>query len=176
MIDLIELYEHWWAQRSQAQIAESLGIDRKTIRKYVAPAQAAVDSGRLVRGAVSQPDWRSLIDEWFPAVGDSALRQVTWPAIAVHRDYILEQLEQGVTQATIHQRLVDEHGLDTSYSSLKRWVAAHLPEEARRSAVTVWRPPVEPGSEAQIDYGKLGSWRDPSFQVLPTGRIQIPNR
>ncbi|GLY20233.1 hypothetical protein Kisp01_72470 [Kineosporia sp. NBRC 101677] len=45
MIDLIKLYEHCWAQRAQSQIAESLGIDRKTIQEYVAPAQAAVDSG-----------------------------------------------------------------------------------------------------------------------------------
>jgi len=43
------LYEHWWAGRSQVEIAASLGIDRKTIRKYLAPA---VDAG-LVPGQVS---------------------------------------------------------------------------------------------------------------------------
>src|SRR5664279_1702098 len=77
-------------------------------------------------------------------------------------NYIMEQLKEGVTQATIHQRLVDERGLDTSYSSLRRWISGNLPEEARRARVTVWRPPVDPGSEAQIDYGKLGFWRQPS--------------
>ncbi|WP_285628924.1 IS21 family transposase [Kineosporia sp. NBRC 101677] len=106
-------------------------------------------------------------------MGDSALRQVTWPAIALHRDYILKQLGRGVTQATIHQGLVDEHGLDTSYSSLKRSVAAHLPEETRRAQGTVLRPPgtVTPGDEARIDCGKLGSWRDPSRPGKP--RVSI---
>ncbi|TSD94475.1 integrase, partial [Skermania sp. ID1734] len=36
MIDLIELFRHWHAGRSQVQISDGLGIDRKTIRKYVA--------------------------------------------------------------------------------------------------------------------------------------------
>ncbi len=159
MIDLIEVYEHWWAGRSQVMIAASLGIDRKTVRKYLAPAEA---SG-LVPGSVvmTAQDWRPLVAAWFPDLGDSALRQVTWPAIAVHRDYVLAQLKAGVTQATIHQRLADERGLEVSYSSLRRWVAGNLPEEVRRSAVRVWRPAVEAGSEAQIDYGRLGRWVDP---------------
>ena len=40
MFDLIELFTHWHAGRSQRQLAESLGIDRKTIAKYLAPAIA----------------------------------------------------------------------------------------------------------------------------------------
>ena len=40
MFDLIELFRHWNAGRSQVQIAQSLGIDRKTIAKYLAPAFA----------------------------------------------------------------------------------------------------------------------------------------
>ena len=44
-----------------------------------------------------------------------------------------------------------------SVASLRRWVGANLPEEARRAQVRVLRPgSVEPGSEAQIDYGRLG--------------------
>lgn len=35
MFDLIELVTHWHAGRSQRQLAESLGIDRKTIAKYL---------------------------------------------------------------------------------------------------------------------------------------------
>jgi hypothetical protein len=41
MFDLIELFTHWHAGRSQVQLSESLGIDRKTIRKYLAPAIVA---------------------------------------------------------------------------------------------------------------------------------------
>lgn len=146
---------------SKSQIAESLGVDRKTIRKYLAPVAAA----GLVPGgppAMSEADWRDRAAVWFPALVDKGLRQVTWPAIGAHRDYITAQLQAGVTVATIHQRLVDEHGLECSVASLRRWVAGNLPEEARRAQVRVLRPgAVEPGSEAQIDYGRLGMWSDP---------------
>jgi transposase len=87
---------------------------------------------------------------------------VTWPEIAVHHEYIVEQLKGGVTQATIHQRLRDEQGLQASVASLKRYVAANLPERARRDQVVVLRDPVDAGEEAQIDYGHLGWWLDPA--------------
>jgi transposase len=171
VIDLIELYEHWWAGRSQVEISASLGIDRKTIRKYLAPAvQAGLVPGVVPAGraGMTRADWRELAEGWFPAVVDAGLRQVTWPAIEPHRDYVVEQLKAGVTQATIHQRLVREHGLDASVASFRRWVAAHVPEETRRARVRVPRPPVAPGSEAQIDYGKLGMWAPPAGGVRVT--------
>jgi hypothetical protein len=40
VFDLIELFTHWHAGRSQRQLSESLKIDRKTIAKYLAPAIA----------------------------------------------------------------------------------------------------------------------------------------
>jgi transposase len=159
MVDLIELYVHWYAGRSKSALAESLGLDRGTIRKYLAPAEAA----GLVPGGdpIGEEVWREHVAEWFPKVVDAKLRQITWPAIAVHRDYIVEQLKAGVTKATIHQRLRDGHGLDAGLTSLKRWIEANLPDEVVRGRVTVCRPPVPPGEEAQIDYGSLGMWLDP---------------
>ena len=41
MTQLLELFRHWYAGRSQVQISQALGLDRKTIRKYLAPALAA---------------------------------------------------------------------------------------------------------------------------------------
>ena len=109
MVDLIEIYVHWYAGRSQVQIAQSLGVDRKTVRKYLAPVAAA---GLRPGGppVMAETDWRARAQSWFPALVDTGLRQVTWPAIEVHRDYISAQLAAGVTVATIHQRLVEEHG------------------------------------------------------------------
>jgi len=70
-------------------------------------------------------------------------------------------LAAGVTQQTIWQRLRDEHGLTASVASLKRYVAANLPEDVLRSRVTVLRETPPAGEEAQIDYGYLGTWLDP---------------
>jgi transposase len=169
VIDVCEIFTHWHAGRSKNEIAGSLGLSRNTVRKYVAAAEAAgMTPGGL---AVSQERWGELAREWFPELADTSLRQVTWPAIAGHRDYIVEQLAAGVTVSTIHQRLRDERGLAVSVASLRRYVAANLPEEVRRSQVTVLRlVPAEPGAEAQIDYGQLGRWLDPR-----TGRRHVVN-
>ena len=138
MIDVTEILMHWHAGRSKNEMAESLGVDRKTLRKYIAPAEAA---GIVPGGpAKSEEEWAELVRGWFPQLADTRLRQVTWPAIAVHHDYIAAQLKAGVRMSTIHQRLRDEHGLAVSVQSFRRYVAANLPEETRRSQVRVWNP------------------------------------
>ena len=117
--DVTEILIHWYAGRSQSEIATSLDVDRKTIRKYLAPAIAA---GITPGGpAMTTADWAELVGRWFPEITDTRLRQSTWPEIDKHRDYIADMLKIGVTQATIHQRLRDEQGLVASVASLKRW-------------------------------------------------------
>jgi len=38
VIDVVEVLQHWHAGRSKADVAASVGVDRGTVRKYVAPA------------------------------------------------------------------------------------------------------------------------------------------
>ena len=161
MIDIVEILTHWYAGRSQNELATSLGVDRKTLRKYTAPARkAGIEPGGP---PMAEADWRVLATGWFPELVDTRLRQVSWPGIECHRDYIAAQLKAGVTVATIHQRLAAERGLDASVASVRRWVRASLPEDARRAQVTVLRDCPPAGSEAQIDYGRLGMWLDPAI-------------
>src|SRR5712671_240373 len=138
VIDICEIFVHWHAGRSKNEIAGSLGLSRNTVRKYVAAAEAA----GLVPGGppVSQERWAELARVWFPELADTRLRQVTWPVIAGHHDYIVEQLKARVRMSTIHQRLRDERGLAASVASFRRYVNANIPEEIRRSQVTVWNP------------------------------------
>ena len=168
MIDVTEILVHWHAGRSLNEMSGSLGVDRKTIRKYVAPAVAA---GIVPGGpAKSEGEWQELVRGWFPELADTRLRQVTWPAIGEHHDYIAEQLKAGVRMSTIHQRLRDEHGLAASVASFRRYVAANVPEEARRSQVTVWNPrPAEAGEQAQIDYGHAGPVAGPGDREAAHG-------
>src|SRR6516165_6864770 len=167
VIDVTEILVHWHAGRSLSEMSQSLEVDRKTLRKYVAPAVAA----GIIPGsgpARSEQEWAQLVREWFPELADTRLRQVTWPAISEHHDYIVAQLKAGVRMSTIHQRLLDERGLAASVASFRRYVAANIPEEMRRSQVVVWNPrPAEAGEQAQIDYGQLGRWTDPV-----TGRLR----
>ena len=103
MVDVTEILAHWYAGRSKNQIAESLGLDRKTVRKCLAPAEA---EGLAPGGPpVSAAEWRERAAGWFPELADTRLRQVTWPEIGKHHEFITGQLKAGVTVKTIWQRL-----------------------------------------------------------------------
>jgi hypothetical protein len=130
VIEITEILACWHAGRSKNQIASSLGVNRQTISKYVAPAVAA---GLNPGGPpLTDGEWAGWVRTWFPELADARLRQVTWPAIAEHHEYIAGQLKEDVPMATIHQRLCDERGLAVSVASFRRYVAANLAGPARR--------------------------------------------
>jgi len=158
VIDVVEVLQHWHAGRSKADVAASVGVDRGTVRKYVAPAEAA---GLAPGGApLSRAEWVELVRGWFPELIDAKARSLTYPEINVHRDRIESMLATN-TVTTVHQRLRDEHSLAAGISSFRRYVWLEFGDRPSPDAVTVWRPPVSAGDEAQIDYGYLGSWFDP---------------
>ena len=124
MTDFVEMFRHWNAGRSQVQINEALSIDRKTIRKYLVPA--------LAEGLQPSPDefdeelWRARIGRWFPELVFPAARALTWPQIAAHHEWIDGQLKVPVTVATIAQRLRDDHGVEVSESTVRRYITTHF--------------------------------------------------
>ena len=151
---------HWHAGRSISQVARSLGVDRDTVRKYVAPAVAA----GIVPGSppLSPQRWQELVSEWFPALVTTELRHPRFGEIAPYHQLIREQLKVN-TASTVWQRLRDERGLQASVASFRRYIWATMPDrEALRGTVTVRKPDPPPGEEAQLDYGYLGLWTDPA--------------
>ena len=178
VIDVVEILVHWHAGRRVGELCSSLGVDAKTVRKYTAPAVAA---GLAPGGpALTRQQWAGLVGQWFPGLVDRALRQKTWPQIEPHRALIEGWLGK-VTVATIHQRLRDEHGLEVSESSLRRYIGASFEADRARAQVRVLREVPPPGQEAQVDYGLLGRWVDPDtgrarrvwgfVMVLPYSRL-----
>ncbi len=158
VIDVVEVLEHWHAGRPKSVVASSLGVDPKTVRKYVAAAETA---GLAPGGPkLSRPEWSELVRGWFPELVDHRARSRTFAEIDRHRDRIEKMLETN-TVATVHQRLRDEHGLTCGITAFRAYVAAELADAALAERATVLRPPVPAGEEAQIDWGLLGSWKDP---------------
>src|SRR5216683_3718025 len=158
MVDVAEILEHWYAGRPKVEVARSLGVDAKTVRKYVGAAEAA---GLEPGGPPVSPErWLALAREWFAELAGVSLRRTSWAEIARHHDRIGELLGV-VPVSVIWQRLRDEAGLEASVASVRRYVRARFPEHARAAEVEVWRPPSPPGAEAQVDYGYLGTWLDP---------------
>ena len=160
MIDVVEILQHWHAGRPKAEVGASLGIDRGTVRKYVARAEAEgfVPGDRTM----SRDDWLVRVREWFPELVDAKARSLTFGSIDVHRALIETMLETN-TVTTVWQRLRDEHALEAGISSFRRYVWLEFPERPTAAQVTVPRPEIDPGDEAQIDFGYLGSWLDPAL-------------
>src|SRR5206468_10880270 len=84
MVDVTEILQHWYAGRPKVEVARSLGVDVKTVRRYVAPAEAA---GMAPGGPpVTEEQWRVLARGWVPQIAGTGIRQVSWREIAGHHD------------------------------------------------------------------------------------------
>ena len=164
VIDIVEIFQHWHAGRPKSVVASSLGVDPKTCRKYIAVAEGA---GLVPGGPVlSRAEWAGLVAGWFPELVDARVRSLTFASVDAHRDVIAAMLETN-TVSTVWQRLHDEAGLAVSLTSFRRYVWSEFPAAAHESKVTVLRPEVEAGEEAQVDYGFMGTWLEPL-----TGRLR----
>src|SRR5713226_2873203 len=129
VIDVVEVLQHWHAGRPKSVVASSVGIDPKTVRKYVGAAEGA---GLAPGGPpLGRLEWAGLVRGWFPELVDARVRSLTWPTIEAHRARIDEMLKSN-TVTTVHQRLRDEHGLAVGISSFRRYVDAEFPDESSR--------------------------------------------
>lgn len=149
--DVIGMLQGWQVGRSQREMSASLDVDRKTLRKYIAPAaEAGIVPGERAK---SREEWVELVRGWFPAVADARLRRSTWLAIGEHHEFIVSQLEAGVRVPAIFQRLRNEHGLEVSVASLRRYLAANVPEGSRRTQVQARDQAPDRRHKSQVDQG-----------------------
>jgi transposase len=126
-----------WSNR---KIARELGIHRTTVAEYLEPKPTKVPTG-----SEGQSDGQSEPTEPTSRSGCEP-----------HREWILEQLELGLSAQRIYQDLVREHGFTPSYDSVKRFVRSLIggPELPFR------RLECEPGAEAQVDFGQGAPYMD----------------
>ncbi len=129
---IVALHQQGWSQR---RIAREFGVDRKTVRRYLAGTNGSKSpsnprTGVLALGG-SGPD--SLCEPW--------------------KEVIEAALKTGLSLQRIHQDLQREHQFAGSYDSVWRF--------ARRLTAVLELPfrrmEVEPGAELQVDFGQ-GAW------------------
>lgn len=156
MEQLVEIYLHWQAGRSIQAISRSLGVDRKTVQKYI---RLAEEAGLTRDEARSAEQWRWFVREGL-GIEHQRPRSGWFAELDHHQEFIREQLQTN-RMGTVHRRLVERTGLPVSVATFRRYVHARMPEALVRAPVTVWRPEVEPGEEAQVDVGFMGEWFDP---------------
>jgi transposase len=125
---------------SQREIERVTGVDRKTIRRYAALAKSPGVATDFPAGKFS--DGRQNPPPRPPALAVSACE--------AHRPWIEAQVQLGRNAVSIYQDLVDHHGFEHRYNSVKRFVHTLRAREPERFDVLEFLP----GEEAQVDYGE----------------------
>jgi len=135
------LAAHGWSHR---RIARELDINRETVGKYLRLA----DSNPAIStpGSVADPGAKPAISTLGATVGRQSLCLPWQPQIAA-------AVSVGLSAQRIYQDLVGEHGFNGSYQAVKRFVR----QLRQTQQVPFVRMEVEPGMEAQVDFGQ-GAW------------------
>lgn len=150
--EIVEVLRFWQAGNSHRAISDRLGVARNTVRKYVREAMAA---GVTQETVWSADEWTTFVRQHFPEVIDPQARSERFSLLDPYREQIAEGLKTN-RASTVFQRIVDGN-VGVSLSSFYRYVRLTFPDVITAKQVVVWRPEVDPGQEAQVDFGFLGS-------------------
>jgi transposase len=130
------------------RIAAQLGVDPKTVRRYLG---AAVTAGVRVRAAISDEEVRQVLLALHPAGGRP--RGDGWARCLEQRPAIERWLGDGIRLTKIRKLLV-RHGVEIAYPTLHRFAVLEL--QFGKTATTIPVLDGEPGQELQLDTGWVG--------------------
>ena len=153
-MDIREMLRHLRRGQSNRAVAETLGINRKTVGRY---RSWATEQGLLEDSLPPLGELQQLVEE---TLSSSPPPQNT-SSVEPYRQVVVKLRQEGVEIAAIHQRL-KERGFTGSYSSVYRFVRNLEP---RTPDVTV-RVETPPGEEVQVDFGFAGRMVDPETGEL----------
>jgi len=155
---------------TQREIERMTGVDRKTIRAYArAMATAPAVATGLSAVAEQIPPPRPPVPDPAPGTTASSTPPPSPSACEPHRAWIEIQVGLGRNAVSIYQDLVESHGFQHRYNSVKRFVAGLKARAPERFDVLEFLP----GEEAQVDYGqgaltlvRPGQYRRPYLFVM----------
>ena len=157
--EVLSLGRLGWSLR---RIEAATSVRRETASGYLKAAGVPVRGrGRppsraskpAISGEVSTDSGR--VGAAVPAVGRSPSASACEP----HREVIEEALSRGRNAVAIWQDLVDDHGFEARYASVKRFVAKLRGQTSPEARVVIT---TAPGEESQVDYGDGPMVRHPS--------------
>jgi transposase len=151
-----EVLRGWLGGAGLRTVAAQAGVDRKTARRYVQAAEAA--------GVVRDGGWAQVTDEVVGAVV-SAVRPArptghgdAWQQLQAEQQQIAEWVGKGLSVVKIGA-LLGRRGVVVPYRTLHRFCVACC--GFGRGGETVRVADGEPGTECQLDFGKMGLLFDP---------------
>jgi hypothetical protein len=149
MVEITEVLRLWRAGVPKKRIAARLGLDPKTVRRYVAVAE---ETGlRLSDDAVSETQLRDVLLALHP--GGGRPRGDDWDRCRAQQEAIRGWLKDGLRLTKI-RKLLGRQGVALPYPTLYRFAVIEL--GFGRTAPTIPVADGEPGEEIQLDTGWVG--------------------
>jgi transposase len=149
VIEILDVLRRQKAGDNISAIARSIGMDRKTVRKYIRVAE-----GKGLTAA--EPNLESVAYAVFREINgndDDGNGNVRDGILLPHKEVISDWLQRDdLTLTKVHMKLL-RSGVETSYSSLYRFVQEHI---GIGNHGTVRMAETEPGEVAEVDFGRLG--------------------
>ena len=166
MHEIREVLRLWLRGDGQRTVARLSTVDRKTVRRYV---EAAVVCGLVRDGGECQ-----LVDELIGRVCEMVRPHradghgQAWEVLKANHDQLKAWLvEQGLTVVKAHD-LLTRQGTVVPQRTMHRYALEVLGVGRSARTTTVRVADGEPGSELQVDFGKMGLVPDPA-----TGRRRV---
>jgi hypothetical protein len=149
MVEITEVLRLWRAGVPKKRIAARLGLDPKTVRRYVRVAEGT--GLRVGDDAVSETQLRDVLLALHP--GGGRPRGDDWDRCRAQQDAIRGWLKDGLRLTKIRKLLVRQ-GVDLPYPTLYRYAVLEL--DFGRTAATMPVADGVPGEELQLDTGWVG--------------------
>jgi transposase len=151
VVQIREALRRWLRGEGERSIAKGVGVDRKTARRYVAAAMAA--------GLDRQEGEQQLTDELIGQVVEAVRPHrpdghgEAWRALLAEEQQVKKWVEDELTVVKIGI-LLGRKGVVVPHRTLARFAVERCGAGRRKTTVLVDDPP--PGTELQVDFGRLG--------------------
>jgi transposase len=149
MVEVTEVLRLWRAGLPRKRLAAQLGLDPKTVRRYLAAAAAAGVRGEV--GPVTDAEVRETLLALQPMGGRP--RGDGWAQCEAQRPMIVRWLGDGLRLTKI-QKLLARQGVAIAYPTLYRFAVSEL--QFGQTATTIPVVDGAPGQEIQLDTGWVG--------------------
>ena len=152
-VEIKEVLRQRQQGRFLREIARGVGLDRKTVRRYLDVAES---TGFDPRGSeVGDEVVSSVVAQLRPGRPAGVGRSETWFELEGQHAFLKEKVEDGLKLTKI-QTLLRRRGVEVPYRTLYRYCASAFPDQVGGQRETVRVADGEPGHELQADFGRLG--------------------
>jgi hypothetical protein len=151
VVQVKEALRRWMRGEGERTVARGVGVDRKTAKRYIA---AAIGLG-VERGGGEEQLTDELIGQLVEQVRPNRTdgHGVAWRTLLNEEQQIKQWVKKDLTVVKIGI-LLERRGVVVPHRTLARFAVERCGAGKRRITVRIDDPP--PGSEVQVDFGRLG--------------------